>query len=186
MFASSSRRTQLWVYSSAFLRILKDKLILSLHVRQLWTSGCLHNVVWASVCLSTSSFLRRSCLELLVMICQSPKFVFISKVCSPHALCWFFFGNSCWCNLDLLCPGFEVDTVEPAVREPPEQGVFLCRDLDETDEINEFSGKNDRSWSPIWTIRRSSSFAKPFPRNNVQIVLKIGKLALCVVHAGGV
>ena len=31
-------------------------------------------------------------------------------MCIPHAQCWFFFGNSCWCSLDLLCPGFEVDT----------------------------------------------------------------------------
>ena len=38
------------------------------------------------------------------------KFVFVSKVCIPHAECWFFFGNSCWCSLDLLCLGFEVDT----------------------------------------------------------------------------
>ena len=98
MFASSSRRTQL---------------------RSL---GCLHNVVWgtsfhmvslcvcASVGSSTSSCLRRSCLELLVVISQSPEFVFVSKVCIPHAQCWFFFGSGCWCTLDLLFPGFEVDT----------------------------------------------------------------------------
>ena len=34
---------------------------------------------------------------------------FVSRVCIPHAQCWFFFGNSYCCSLDLFCSGFEVD-----------------------------------------------------------------------------
>ena len=48
------------------------------------------------------------------------------------------------------------------------------------------SAKSKRSWSPTWAIPRSSSFAKPLPRNNVQIVTCIGKLALRTVHVGDV
>ena len=33
---------------------------------------------------------------------------FVSRVCIPHAQCWFFFGNSYCCSLDLFCSGFEV------------------------------------------------------------------------------
>ena len=33
---------------------------------------------------------------------------FVSRVCTPHAQCWFFFGNRYFCSLDLFCSGFEV------------------------------------------------------------------------------
>ena len=69
------------------------------------TSRTSFHVVSPCVCA-----LRRSCLELLVMSCQSSVLVFVSKVCIPHGQCWFFCGHSCWCSFDLLCPGFEVDT----------------------------------------------------------------------------
>ena len=45
------------------------------------------------------------------------------------------------------------------------------------------SAKSRRSWSPTLAIPRSSSFAKPHPRNNAPFVLFIWILALCTAHA---
>ena len=33
---------------------------------------------------------------------------FVPRVCITHAQCWFFFGSSHCCSLDLFCSGFEV------------------------------------------------------------------------------
>ena len=46
------------------------------------------------------------------------------------------------------------------------------------------SAKSRRSWSPIWTMRRSSSFAKPLPKSNAPIVHYIGKSALSIGTCG--
>ena len=46
------------------------------------------------------------------------------------------------------------------------------------------SAKSRRSWSPRWKIPRSSSFAKPRPRNNAQIVICIGKMAFVYCSCG--
>ena len=44
------------------------------------------------------------------------------------------------------------------------------------------SAKGRRCCSPTWAIRRSSSFAKPLPRNNTPTVFYIGSLASYTVH----
>ena len=61
-----------------------------------------------------------SYLGFLVMICLST-ISFVSKVCTPHAQCWFFFRNSSCCSLDLFCSRFEVG-VGHLLQEP----IFLC------------------------------------------------------------
>ena len=53
-------------------------------------------------------------------------------------------------------------------------------------EARKSSDHQSASGSPTWAIPKSSSFAKPLPRNNAQIVIYIGKLALCIVHVGDV